>query len=154
MKTYLEHYNTARQDYWQHPKRYFPTGLAARQLAHAKRKAHILEQWEQAESLELVRLRIEPDEMVDLDDLLGDMYNPDVNPDIEPEKLEQEKKWELDRIDRDGVWGVIGEYKCPICGHWVQVDSCWGFVGDDWKESGYDIDIMAETLEQAKTVCC
>jgi hypothetical protein len=89
-----------------------------------------------------------------LDDLLGDCYNPKVNPDINPTKLERERQWAIDRIERDGVWGVVGEYKadvCPTCGRggeWVHGGSCWGFVGDDWKDDA-DVGIMEETLEAA-----
>ena len=39
-----------------------------------------------------------------------------------------------ERANRDGA-------------EWVEVDSCWGFIGDDWRDSGYDIDIMRATLD-------
>lgn len=59
-----------------------------------------------------------------------------------PERIVQEER---DRANRDGVWGVRGEY---WDGHeWVEVDSCWGFIGDDWRDSGYDVDIMRATLD-------
>jgi len=101
-----------------------------------------------------VRLRIVPDSDVEivttlkfwaLDNLFGDTYDPEVNTDISPERLECEKQAEIDRINREGVYGIIGEYNCN--GVWEHADSVWGFVGDDWKESGYDIDIMAATIE-------
>jgi hypothetical protein len=49
------------------------------------------------------------------------------------------------RIERNGVVGVIGEYWNGT--EWVHADSCWGFIGDDWQNSGYDTDIMAATLD-------
>ena len=33
--------------------------------------------------------------------------------------------------DNGGPWGFIVERKCPCCGEWAQVDSCWGFDGED-----------------------
>jgi hypothetical protein len=151
MTTYKELYTEWRKAYWANPSHYGQTGTAMHQLASAKRIARVRAAWEKAEDAGLVRLRIEPDDQYDLEDLLGDCYNPEVNTDIPPERLEQERQWEVDRIDRDGVWGVIGEYRadvCPACGRggeWKHGDSCWGFVGDDWKDDA-DVDIMAETL--------
>lgn len=97
-----------------------------------------------------VRIRVEPDESCDYEDLAGDTFNPDVNNDIPVEQLEREEREFKNRLECDGVWGVIGEVKCAHCGNWEHVDSCWGFVGDDWKESGYDVDIMAACIEAYK----
>ena len=98
---------------------------------------------------DIVRIRIEPDDSADLDNLLGDCFDPDVNSDIQPHVLARQRQEEIDRINRDGVYGIIGEYKCPCCGNWQQVDSCWGFIGDDWKDSGYDLDIKQAALDKA-----
>lgn len=100
-----------------------------------------------------MRLQVEPDDSVDLDNLIGDAFDPNVNQAIKPEKLKEQKQHEIDRINRDGVWGVISEYKCPACGSWKTADSCWGFIGDDYKDSGYDLDVMEETLNKLTTVC-
>lgn len=73
-------------------------------------------------------------------------------------------KAERERANNDGVYGIVGEY-CPTgdecddiwhsesrdghrtCGcEWEHADSVWGFIGDDWKSSGYDIDVMSATL--------
>lgn len=91
-----------------------------------------------------IRLLIVADENCGLDDLLGDCFNPEVNSDIKAEILESEKQAYILRIERDGVCGVIGEYWNG--GEWAHVDSCFGFVGDDWRESGYGDDIMGATL--------
>jgi hypothetical protein len=95
-----------------------------------------------------VRLRIVADDCCDLENLLGDTYNPKVNTDIPESRLERERQQEIDRINRDGVWGVIGEYFDGE--QWEHVDSCFGFVGQDWKDSGYDVDIMASTMDAAR----
>lgn len=107
-------------------------------------------EWEKAEAEGLVRLRVKPDDCCNLDDLLGDVYNPDVNTDIHPARLERERKQEIQRINDYGVWGIVGEYKCECCGQWTQADSVWGFVGDDWTDSGYDSDVMQATLDELK----
>jgi hypothetical protein len=97
-----------------------------------------------------VRLRIVPDECADLADLDGDTFNPKVNPEIPRARLEREQKEYHDKIDRDGVWGVIGEYYDGET--WQHADSCFGFVGEDWKDSGYDVDIMQTTLDAANSI--
>ena len=130
-------------------------------LAHwAIRHARVRLAWEEREwdefsapAIGQVRLRVEPDEDCYLDNLFGDTYNPEVNSDIPRSRLERKREAEIERINRDGVWGIIGEYFDGES--WVHADSCWGFVGDDWKGSGYDVDIMASTLaEAAKITIC
>jgi hypothetical protein len=147
MKTYLDYYREYRTTFWKNPQHFGKTGIAKYQLASAKREADIRQRWEKAEDSGLVRLEIVPDEVCSLDDLLGDCFDPDVNSDIKSEILAKQKQWEIDRIERDGVWGVRGQFKCPSCHAWQDADSCWGFVGEDWRDSGYDLDIMDATLD-------
>ncbi len=57
-------------------------------------------------------------------------------------------------IDSEGVWGLIGEVRCPCCGTWRHVDSVWGCVGEsggsvEW----YSDDIMAACLKSASEQC-
>lgn len=98
----------------------------------------------------LVRLRIEPDEICDLDNLLGDGFDPKHNPDIPAAKLAKEREEYVEKIDRDGVWGIIGEYWDGEA--WQVADSVWGFVGDDYRDSGWDTDIMRSTLDAFATL--
>lgn len=119
---------------------------ASTALEMARYKINVQTAWDTANN---VRLRIEPDYDADLDDLLGETYDHKANPDINPAKLDRERQEEIDRINRLGVYGIIGEYRCPRCHQWKVADSVWGFVGDDWKESGYDLDVMHETLVTA-----
>ena len=104
----------------------------------------------------LVKFEVIPEEHVDLDDLFGDTFNPKVVTYITPEKLEDEKQAEIDRIDRDGVWGIVSSYYDGE--QWRQAESCGGFIGDDFKGSGYDIDAKQEALDALKAVklcpCC
>ena len=55
---------------------------------------------------------------------------------------------ELERADRDGVWGVVSQAWDGEA--WEDVDSCFGFIGEDWQDSGYDVDIKASALERAE----
>jgi hypothetical protein len=130
------------------------TGTLAKNALHnvriraAWRKA----EWDEHSEPEIgdVRLRIVADDSADLDDLFGDTFNPKVNSDIPLARLERERQAEVDRVNRDGVWGVIGEYYDGE--EWQHADSCFGFIGEDWKDSGYDVDIMSQTLDAASAI--
>ncbi len=86
-----------------------------------------------------VRLRLEIDDCV-YDDSYIDTWTDETQ--AYRDKVRREL-WE--RIERDGVWGLIGEFWNGQ--EWEHADSCWGFVGDDWQNSGYDIDIMQATID-------
>lgn len=129
--------------------RYHHKVTAIRALESARYHVDVTTRWEQAESEGLVRLQIEPDYDADLANLEGDCYDPGVNPDIQPHILARQRKEFFESVDREGVWGIIGQYRCPCCGNWQDAGSCWGFVGHEW--SGYDLDIMAATLERVES---
>lgn len=97
----------------------------------------------------LVRLRIVPDD-ADFNNLCGDTFDLKYNPNIRPAKLARELAEFREKVERDGVWGVIGEFRTSAKEPWQHADSCWEFVGDDWKDSGYDVDIKEETLRQLR----
>jgi hypothetical protein len=103
-----------------------------------------------------VRLRVIPDEVSSMDDLMGDMFDPSVNDDISPSRLELERRAFEERVSRDGVCGVQAEYWNGE--EWVSTDAVWGFVGDEWQESGYDLDLMRSAMDELKSVrlcpCC
>jgi hypothetical protein len=97
-----------------------------------------------------VRLIVVPDDCYDIDNLKGDCYNPVVNPDIPAERLEAEEREFEEKVGAEGVYGIVGQYKCPCCGSWEDADAVWGFVGDDWSGSGYDADVII-SAEKALT---
>lgn len=103
-----------------------------------------------------VRLRVVPDETCSIEDLEGDCFNPKANPEISASRLQHDREEFMAKANRDGVWGIIGEYFDGEV--WQHADPCFGFVGDDWKHSGYDTDIMRTTLDTAKDAricrCC
>lgn len=58
----------------------------------AIRNARTRQAWDDAESEELVRLRVEPDDSACLEDLEGDCFNPRANPDIPASKLARQRE--------------------------------------------------------------
>ena len=70
-----------------------------------------------------------PDETCSLGDLEGDCFNPKANPYIPASKLQHDREEFIAKVNREGVWGIIGEYFDGE--QWQHADSCFGFVGDD-----------------------
>lgn len=103
-----------------------------------------------------VRLRLVPDETCSLEDLEGDCFDPKANPNIPASRLQRDREEFIAKVNRDGVWGIVGEYFDGDV--WQHADSCFGFVGEDWKCSAYDTDIMRSTLDAARNArvwrCC
>lgn len=123
---------------------------------HAWERAKLLVEFETEVDKGNVRLRTIADSDWSEEDLFGDVYNPEVNDNIKPHIIERELQAERRRVDSEGVWGLVGEYFDGET--WRDVDSCWGFIGDDWRGSDVDEDIMRSTLEAAHSArlceCC
>ena len=68
--------------------------------------------------------------------------------DVRESDRERAKREVYARCNDEGVFGVCTEAR-ETCGHWHAVDSCWGFIGDDWRDSGYDHDLRRSALEKA-----
>jgi hypothetical protein len=106
----------------------------------ALRAARILLAFKRVEQFGLVRLHVEPE--IDCYDMSYiDTWE------ISDKKKEAEKKSLSDRIDQEGCWILVAQYKDEDS--WKTVDSVGGFIGDDWQNSGYDIDMMLGALEAA-----
>lgn len=99
--------------------------------------------WETGDSR--VRIVEMPDCFADMDDLKGDCFNPDVNTDINPNRLAREEREFEERVNSDGVWGYRAEFWNGS--EWIETDSIFGFVGDDFNESCYDDDLMESALD-------
>ncbi len=96
---------------------------------------------------DLVLLEVIPDIHFNMDDLKGDTYNHKVNHDIPiAQLLTEERNFEL-KVERQGVYGLIGKARNNQ-GEWDHVDSCFGFVGTDYLNSGYDEDIAQSTIKK------
>jgi hypothetical protein len=73
----------------------------------------------------LIALAVVPDcEMYD-DSYLGTW-------DMSPRQLEHAKKKLWDRIEREGVWGIVSLWRARKSDPWEEAGSCWSFVGDGW----------------------
>lgn len=59
---------------------------------------------------------------------------------------EEFREWLWARIERDGVHGIESQFWNGV--EWEHADSVWGFVGDDWRDSGYDADLMSAALDE------
>ena len=49
------------------------------------------------------------------------------------------------RANEEGCWGVVVKVEGAA------IDSVWGFIGDDWKDSGHDTDLKLAAIEAAKS---
>ena len=109
-------------------------------------KKTIEDKFQKAEADGLLRFRVLPDE-----EMYDDSYI-DTWTDVSDEEKIKEKLDLWRRIEREGIFGIVVEkhFHCDACGAdcWDHMDSCWGFVGDDWKDSGYDIDFKEAGLRK------
>jgi hypothetical protein len=93
-----------------------------------------------------VRLAAEPDG-TPYDDSYIDTWHVSAK---EREKVRAET-WR--RIESEGVWGIV-VYATVEGGREELIDSVWGFVGDDWRDSGYDEDLMDAAIKVAELNRC
>lgn len=128
-------------------------------------EARTLERFEHLESVGLVRFRWVPDDQWTMEDLEGDCFRPECHPEISAERIEREREEFHRTVERDGVWGIVGEYRLLPLHHgegdivtycdpddeqgWEHGGSVWGFVGTEG--NGYETDIMAETMDALLT---
>lgn len=121
-------------------------------------------QWDRLEQAGLVRLSWQPDTHVSYDDLVGDCFSPARYAETPGGRrtVEAEERALRDKIDQDGVWGLVGEYRLQPCDQcspwnsescahpdWRQGDSVWGLVGFD--SCGYELDIKQATIDALRT---
>lgn len=82
----------------------------------------------------LATIKKNPDAYYTFAEHEGDCFNPQVNTDIAPEELKRQRRREMARFNRQGVWyhtlEVLNE----------EHDSISGFIGNDFYGSGYDIE--------------
>lgn len=90
------------------------------------------------------------DEIMSFDDLAGDNYNAEANPDVPKHIMDAERQAFIDRVNSDGVWGFRSEVWDGD--EWIETDSCWGFVGDDFNGSGYEGDFYDSALEAFEAI--
>lgn len=111
----------------------------------AWREAKSRARFDALEAAGVVRLRVEADELL-YDDSYIDTWTS-----IPLVERERERRETWARIEREGVWGVCAEYLDPVDG-WTPTDAVWGFVGDDWKDSGHDGDLRDAAVEAFEAI--
>jgi hypothetical protein len=119
---------------WQQPAK-FALSTARTKLAWEAADGAILDEWEAERSDDppyagCVRLVLRPDSDCDPTDFDGS---------------ERDLKEARERANRDGCCGVEAQFWDGA--EWQAVDSVWGFIGSDWRGSGYDVDLMNAALE-------
>jgi hypothetical protein len=158
---YLQSYRPTFAQYLEARKR--PGISTARAALHNAKymlyRAALLRQWDDAggdivdsyaasddwsEGDSRVRIVAMPDDHCQMDDLKGDCFNPRVNSDINPNKLARDEKEFEERVASEGVWGFRAEYWNYA--EWIETDSIWGLVGDDFIGSCCDDDLMESAL--------
>ncbi len=88
-----------------------------------------------------VRIVEHPDPCKSIEELMGYMYDPNINPDI----IKRQRKEFIEQAEYDGVWGYVAQHWNGA--RWIDCDSRWGFLGDDFEGSGYDIDLMNSAMD-------
>lgn len=96
------------------------------------------------EDCHLVRLNVVPDDSPDLSwlDQLDDKMG---------RGFERQAVYQRERANDFGCWGIVGQYRVMTDPRWFEVDSVWGFIDNDWQNSGYDIDIKRATMDALRT---
>ena len=83
----------------------------------------------------LLRVRIvndpEPYDCGDLFTRAGTAGTPRFDAMTDSELKNEEEEFLRRLYNNGGPWAYIVERKCPTCGAWEQVESCWGFDGED-----------------------
>ena len=107
--------------------------------------------WDKLEDRGLVKIEAVPDNDADIDNVLGDAFNPEFFDD-DVELAEKEKRIALENIERDGVWGVVGYFRLDDTFQWETGDSVWGFAGYkdvlNETENPYVTDIKMQTMQE------
>jgi hypothetical protein len=101
----------------------------------ALRAAKIRTEWDSLECDGLVRIEV-LSEIDSYESIYGreedDKYRREINA----------------RIENEGFYIYEVQYRLSEDSEeWVTVDSLGGFIGDDWFDSGYDIDMMASAID-------
>lgn len=147
-KATLREYQRIRRDQWELQNKYRrPLGKNMTRARQALRDAKLKTEFDSCAN---VRLRVEYQEDGCIDDLVGDMFNPKYDG-LTNSQREREYKAFVARVNDEGVFGLTGEYFDGD--DWQHAASCWGFIGGDWRDSGYESDIMHATLEAHAKHC-
>lgn len=102
--------------------------------------AKTLDRFDTLETMDKVRLRIEPDDGITLADIRDEYERPARS--AHPEKIAAWQRRVADLEDK-GVWFIVGEYKDPKTGCWEHGSSVGMVIGHD---EDAEIEVRAGTL--------
>ena len=88
----------------------------------------------------LAKLEVEPEDCP-YDDSFVDTWT-----DMRESDRARYKKKLQERVERDGHNCLVA-YVLHEDESWESVDSCGGFAGDDWRDSGYDADLKLAVID-------
>lgn len=111
----------------------------------ALRSARIKDRFSDLENDGLVKLELEPE-----CDFYDDSYLESCG--LTPDRLAREREDLRNRIERDGHWILVAYYRADDESEWIAADSCGGFIGDDWKDSGYDTDLRSAAIDAIEAI--
>lgn len=116
-------------------------------------KVKLDELWDRLEYADLVKLELEPDEHVTWEDMAGDTFDVDVHEDTVPggaRTIRAQEKRYRERLEQDGVWGVVGYYRVSEDAEWERGDSVWGMELEWAEDNEYRDDIKSQTIEKLR----
>lgn len=123
------------RDYWRLRKMGWPAKDAIRA---ARARSTFLELEERG----LVELRAVPEEE-QYDASYVDTW------DVSETRRAAVKRDIMRRVADEGVYTLCALSRANEEDEFECVDSCGGFVGEDWRDSGYDVDLMIAAIEHA-----
>lgn len=85
-------------------------------------------------------------------ELEGDRVKIDLLPEIDAYdydlvESEKDRKAIAARIESEGYWIAVAYIRLHDDDEWEEVESIGGFIGDDFDDSGYDVDLKLTALE-------
>ncbi len=104
------------------------------------------------ERADLIRVKAVPDEFMEWDDMVGDCFS-ESNADTVPGGMRTIKAQESAyrrRLDSEGVWGFVGEYRLSPGSAWVEADSLWG-CDDPSETSETALEVQSATIDSLVT---
>jgi hypothetical protein len=67
---------------------------------------------------------------------------------VAPMADDAEKEATYSRVNSEGFWGCIAQFRLDTESEWIDSDSVYGFVGDDFIDSGYDTDLLESAIRE------
>jgi hypothetical protein len=129
------------------PRVFSHRGPYQERASHALRTARIKLAWEAADGVELSEWEAERSDDPPFSGRVRLLLrnDDDWSSALDFDGSERDHKEAAERAEREGVCGVCAQFWNGA--EWEEVDSVWGFIGNDWRRSGYDVDLMSSALD-------